>query len=255
MSVTGPELDAYFRSFLQIEAMARIDDSLNGIQVDNDGSPVTKVAFAVDACMESFRRAAEWGAGMIFVHHGIFWGRPIAVRKGHRTRLSFLLENNLALYAAHLPLDMHPVYGNNAALAEALGLKNVEPFGEYHGVKIGFKGIIDPPIPFDRAVELVTAAGHKPSSVLPFGPDPVASAAVVSGGGAMDVTQAIDEGLDLYVTGESSHSIYHYCLENRIGLIAAGHYQTEIWGVKRIAEKLRSETGIETRFIDLPTGL
>ena len=112
------ELDSYFRSFLAIDALAGTDISLNGVQVENTAD-ITCIAFAVDACMESFRRAREAGAQMVFVHHGLFWGHEQCVTGSHYQRLKFLMENNMALYAAHLPLDIHPELGNNVSLAAA----------------------------------------------------------------------------------------------------------------------------------------
>ncbi|MDR0290697.1 MAG: Nif3-like dinuclear metal center hexameric protein, partial [Treponema sp.] len=119
---TSAKLDSFFRSFLEIDGFADTDNSLNGIQVDNDGGEIGKVAFGVDASMETFERAAALGAGMLFVHHGLFWGKPLQLTGTHRQRIKFLLDHNICLYAVHLPLDHHPQMGNNAVLAELLGL-------------------------------------------------------------------------------------------------------------------------------------
>ena len=135
--LTTAKLDDFFKSFLEIEGFSSSDNSLNGIQVDNDGTGIRKIAFAVDAAMESFKQAAAINAGMLFVHHGLFWGAPLRLTKNYRERIKFLLDNNICLYAAHLPLDQHPKFGNNAVLSELLGLDNIEPFGLYHGRKIG----------------------------------------------------------------------------------------------------------------------
>jgi putative NIF3 family GTP cyclohydrolase 1 type 2 len=130
MEITTSKLDSFFRGLLDIEGFKDTDSSLNGLQVDNDGLEFKKIAFAVDSGLEVFKRAAESGAGMLFVHHGLFWGEPLALTGGHRERIKFLFDNHLALYAVHLPLDQHPSLGNNAALAGLLGLMNLEPFGE-----------------------------------------------------------------------------------------------------------------------------
>lgn len=249
------ELDAWCRSFLAIDAFQKIDDSLNGVQVGRSGLPVRRVAFAVDACAETARRAAEEGAQVLFVHHGFFWGAPARVEGVLLDRVRFLLEHDLALYACHLPLDAHPEYGNNAVLARNLGLSDVEPFGVHRGVALGFKGRLDPPITLEEAVRRILPGGDKPRSLLPFGPERIRSAAVVSGGAPFEALQAAREGLDMYVTGEPSHSIYHAVQEAGIHVIAAGHYATEVWGVRAVAEKLARETGVETVFVDVPTGL
>jgi dinuclear metal center YbgI/SA1388 family protein len=254
-AMTSAKLDAFFRSKLDIEGFLSADSSLNGIQVDNNGEEITKIVFAVDSSLETFKRAAALGAGMVFVHHGLFWGEPLRLSGGHRERVKFLLDHNIALYAVHLPLDHHPTLGNNGALAELLGIENPEPFGLYHGKKIGYKGKLKKPLSIDEAVIRITFMGRPPLGVYPFGKDESLSCAVISGGASHEAFQAIDEGVDLYVTGESSHTVYHHALEAGLNLIAGGHYSTEVWGVRRIMELCASELHLETEFIDIPTGL
>jgi dinuclear metal center YbgI/SA1388 family protein len=247
-------LDAYFRRILAIDDFASVDSSLNGLQVDNDGAEIQKIAFAVDATMESFRRAADAGAGLLFVHHGLFWGKPLRIEGVHRERVKFLLDHNLALYGVHLPLDQHPTLGNNAALADLLGIEEPEPFGEYHGRKIGYKGKLAKPLAIEEAVKRISFKGRPALGVYPFGKKESLSCAVISGGAAHEAVQAIEEGVDLYVTGEAAHEIYHQALEGRLNMIAGGHYSTEVWGVRRVMETC-AELNIELEFIDAPTGL
>jgi dinuclear metal center YbgI/SA1388 family protein len=253
--MTSAALDRYFRSLLDIDGFTSIDSSLNGLQADNDGSGITKLAFAVDASLETFERAAACGAGLLFVHHGLCWGTPLALRGVHRARLQFLLDHKLALYAVHLPLDQNPLYGNNAALAELLGLKNRESFGAYHGRLIGYKGELAEPLTIDEAVTRIAFMGRPPLGVFPFGPAENKTCAVISGGAAMEALQALEAGVDLYVSGEVSHSVYHHLAEGRINMIAGGHYSTEVWGVRKIMEQCAADLGLETEFIDVPTGL
>lgn len=252
---TTAGLDAFFKSFLEIENFAKADDSLNGIQVDNDGAAVRKIAFAVDAAMETFEQAAAMNAGLLFVHHGLFWGAPSRIAGNLRRRIKFLLDHNICLYAAHLPLDQHPKLGNNACLAELLGLENIEPFGLYHGRKIGYKGTLPAPVTVEEAVKKIDFMGRPPLGIYPFGKKENKIAAVVSGGAASNVREAIEEGADLYITGESSHNVYHECLEGKINMIAGGHYSTEVWGLRSVMRHCAAELGIETEFIDVPTGL
>jgi len=252
--LTTKKIDAFFRSILDFDGFAS-DSSLNGIQVDNDGSAVTKIAFAVDAAMETFERAAAINAGLLFVHHGLFWGSPSAIDGNFRQRIKFLLDHNICLYAVHLPLDQHPVFGNNAVLAQLLGLENIEPFGEYHGRKIGYRGNLPKPVTIDEAANKISFMNRLPASILPFGKKDCLTAAVVSGGASSNVQDAIKEGIDLFITGESSHSIYHNCLENKINMIAGGHYNTEVWGPQAVMRHCAAELCIEAEFIDIPTGL
>jgi dinuclear metal center YbgI/SA1388 family protein len=254
-SYTSGELDKFFRGLLDLEGFAGIDSSLNGLQVDNDGGGIRKIAFGVDGSLETFKRAAAAGAGMLFVHHGLFWGSPLRVEGGHRERIKFLLDHNLALYAVHLPLDQHPALGNNAVLAELLGIENPEPFCLYHGRKIGYKGKLAGPLAIDEAVKRISFMDRPPLGVYPFGKKENLSCAVVSGGAASEANQAIEEGIDLYVTGEASHSVYHACLEGGLNMIAGGHYSTEVWGVRRMMEQSASGLQTDVEFIDVPTGL
>jgi dinuclear metal center YbgI/SA1388 family protein len=251
--MTTQDLDTFFKGFLDIEGC--IDSSMNGLQIDNNGADVKKIAFAVDACMETFKRAALCGAGMLFVHHGLYWGKPIPVTGAFRVRLECMLSNNIALYAVHLPLDVNSEVGNNAVLCDLLGMENREPFGSYHGQKIGYKGTLARPLGVDEALSRISFKDRPPVAILPFGKKESATCAVVSGGAAMEALQAIDENIDLYITGEASHTVYHHAQESNLNIIAAGHYNTEVWGVRAVMERCKKELGIETEFIDLPTGL
>jgi dinuclear metal center YbgI/SA1388 family protein len=253
--MTSQKLDDFFRSLLDIEGFSTTDISLNGLQVDNNGAEVENIAFAVDATLETFKRAVASGAGMLFVHHGLFWGSPLRIVGNHRRRLQFLLEHNLALYAVHLPLDQHPQWGNNRSLAALLGITEPEPFGVYHGRKIGYKGKLSKALTIEEAVRAISFMDRTPLGVYPFGVRENQSAAVISGGASDEVLQAIAEGVDLYVTGEMSHQVYHECLEGPINMIAGGHYSTEVWGVRRIMEQCASQLNMDVEFIDVPTGL
>ena len=255
MNCTTRKLDEYFRRLLDLESFKTADDSLNGLQVDNNGSEFGKIAFAVDASLEVFKRAADAGAGLLFVHHGLFWGAPLRVEGNHRERIKFLLDNNIALYAVHLPLDQSPRLGNNAVLAELLGIKNLEPFGTYHGLKVGYKGIFSSPITIEEAVKKISFMGRPPLGVYAFGKKDNLSCGIVSGGAAMEAFEAMEERLDLYVTGESSHVVYHHAAENHLNIIAGGHYSTEVWGARRVMEECVNQIGIDAEFIDIPTGL
>jgi dinuclear metal center YbgI/SA1388 family protein len=249
------DFDTLIRQVLNLDDFAGTDVALNGLQVSNQKSRVEKVAFTVDACLESIRLAVEWGADLLFVHHGLFWGRPLAVTGGHFQRLRALIQADLALYAVHLPLDMHPQLGNNAGLARKIGLKQREPFGEYKGIKIGFKGILPEEMSLEQIVRICCGGNEQGIGVLPFGPESISTVGIVSGGAADEAYQAIEERLDLFVTGDADHTIYHHCLEGRINVIFGGHYLTETFGVTQLAEKLQSETDLHTRFFDIPTGL
>ena len=248
------ELDSYFRTFLDIDGLSGTDISINGVQVENTGD-INCIAFAVDACMETFRRAKEAGAQMLFVHHGLFWGHEQSVTGSHYQRLKFLIENNIALYAAHLPLDVHPELGNNVSLARAAGLEDLKPFGNFRGISVGVKGRFRNPV---TAAQVISDLGYDQDELLAclsFGREKNLTGAVITGGGEHDVMDAIDEDVDLYITGDAAHVVYHTCLENKINMISAGHYRTEVYGVQNVARKVSDELSVKTLFIDVPTGL
>ena len=255
MALNSKSLDDFFRSILDIEGFRDADSSLNGLQVDNDGAEIKKIAFAVDASLEVFKRAAETGAGLLFVHHGLFWGDVLRVEGNYRQRIKFLLDNNMALYAVHLPLDQHPKLGNNAILAELLGIEKPEPFGSYHGHKIGYKGNLTKALTVEEAVKRISFMNRPPIGVFPFGKTESLNCAVISGGASHEAFQAMDEKLDLYVTGECSHTVYHHALESRLNIVAGGHYSTEVWGVRRVMEECVKQLAVEAEFVDVPTGL
>lgn len=249
------EVVQYFNSLLPLDEVVRSDYSMNGLQVGDLDAEVSKAAFAVDACMASFERAARSGAQLLCVHHGLFWGKPLAITGQHYRRIKYLLDNGLALYAAHLPLDMEPTLGNNAGLADLLKLKQRQPFGDYHGVKIGVKGELPVAATIEEVLSMLGITRESALGVLPFGADSIKTVGVISGGADKEVEQALEEGLDLYITGELNHQVYHTCLEGGINLISAGHYATEVFGVQNLMNKISSDKGLEVQFIDVPTGL
>ena len=248
------DLDKYFRELLQIDEFSRNDTALNGLQFGDENSEVKKAAFAVDACAETFRRAIREKADILFVHHGIYWGKIFALTGRHFKRIKMLGDSGLCLYAVHLPLDAHPVYGNNAGIADKLKLENREPFGEYKGKFIGVKGILPAAKSIEEIKKILNMDVNRPLGFLPFGKEENRTIGIVSGGATWESFQAIDEDLDLYITGDASHEIYHHCLEAGINVLFGGHYFTETYGVKAVCSRLKEDLGIDTVFIDLPTG-
>ncbi len=249
------DLDRLLRELLRIPDFDRVDNSLNGLQVGRPEREIGCIAFAVDASMESFHRAVSANADMLFVHHGLFWGSPVTLTGKLYSRIRYLVENDLALYAVHLPLDAHPELGNNAGIARILDLESIEPFGEYHGAKIGFKGILPKNLSLEQIEAKLLGSRDAGLGTLPFGPEEIGSVGIVSGGDPSAVHQAIQEGLDLFITGDASHTIYHDAMESGINVLFGGHYRTEIWGISEVSRYLREAEGLETLIIDVPTGL
>ncbi|MBI9099067.1 MAG: Nif3-like dinuclear metal center hexameric protein [Spirochaetaceae bacterium] len=249
------DFDIWIRNILRIDEMVRIDSSLNGLQVGREEDEIEKIAFTVDASLESFTRAIEAKAQMLFVHHGLYWGRVIPITGSFYKRIEMLIKNNLALYTAHLPLDINEEFGNNAGLAKILGLQDLQPFGDHKGLKIGFKGILPEPLSRDEIINTLFGGWDNSIKMLPFGKDEINSVALISGDAPFELEQAIDENIDLYLTGEASHVLYHRAQEAAINVLFGGHYATEIYGVKLLADKVSKELSLDTVFIDIPTGL
>ena len=249
------QLNAYLAQRLDYESFRSIDSSLNGLQFSSPNKEVTKVVCAVDASLATFEAAALWGSDAIFVHHGLFWGKPIALTDTHYKRVEVLFKNNISLMAAHLPLDGHPELGNNATMAKLLNLEDIKPFGNYHGLSIGFQGTFREAVTIDYITEKLRLGDKTGLHVLPFGKKEIKSIGIVSGGAPNELLEAISLNLDAFVTGETSHTMYSYALESKINMISGGHYATEVFGVLQVGKELREKFGLEVKFIDLPTSL
>lgn len=246
------ELTAYLDELLRTFEIA--DDSLNGLQVDNGGT-VSKVAVAVDVSEAAIRKAAEIGADMLLVHHGLFWGKAERVTGSLYARLAGLIRNGIALYASHLPLDMHPDLGNNAQAALIMDWPVAGDFGDYHGQILGREFRFNPPVSLQSLSDGLSKKLNCSVLVWEFGPSKIWSAGYVSGGAVSMLPEAIDKGLDLYITGEPRHSSYWQAKEAGINVLFAGHYATETLGVKALGGHLRTQFGLDVETIDLPTGL
>lgn len=249
-------ISEYTNHLTKVLDVASFDDiSLNGVQIDSPDREVKKVAFAVDACYETISQASEWGADVLVVHHGLFWGRPIAIKGDHYKRVKAAMDSNLTLYAAHIPLDAHMLYGNNAQMAISLGMREYDPFGYFKGKPVGVKG----KLPFPMTVEeIIRLLGLDPvfSDIITDNMEKkIETVGIISGGAGNDVQEAIDAGLDLFITGEILHQNYHTAKEAGITVISGGHYRTEVFGVKALERMTKKMLGIETKFINVETGL
>lgn len=231
------------------------DISLNGVQIGAPDRELRKAAFAVDASFDTIDKAVEAGADVLVVHHGLFWGSPIPIADAHYRRVKRAIDGGLTLYAAHLPLDAHPMYGNNAQMALSLGMTEFDPFGTYKGTKIGFSGHLPFPMTIPEIARLLGFSNGDGMQVLKFGPDMIDTVGIISGGAGDDVDQAIEAGLDLFITGTVPHEVFHTVKENGMNLLAGGHYRSEVFGVKALMRMTENEMGIESFFIDAETGL
>jgi dinuclear metal center YbgI/SA1388 family protein len=228
------------------------DDSHNGLQVANAGR-VTRVACGVDASMAFFREARSRGCDFLVCHHGLSWGNSLARITGlNYSRVGYLIRNGMALYASHLPLDAHPRLGNNIGIARALGLRKLRPFGVYRGRKIGFAGSLPKAMPIDDFLVLARRAiAAKRLNTMLFGPRKVRTVGVVSGGAAMEIREAGEDGLDVYLSGEPNLAAWSMAEELGVNGVFAGHYATEVFGVRALGRALSSRFRLPVEFIDL----
>jgi dinuclear metal center YbgI/SA1388 family protein len=246
------EIVSYLDDFLCIGEIR--DKSRNGLQVQGTEN-ITRVALATDAALATYEKAAAAGAQMMLVHHGFIWGGIDSITGRNYEHIRFLIANNMNLYAAHLPLDMHPEVGNNALLANMAGLKKIRPFGKYMESAVGFGGNLPAPMAPEELQNVLEQKLDTRGQLVAFGPPEIRTVAIVSGGGASTLTEAIGSGYDCLITGEGSHEKYHEAREGKIHLMYLGHYKTETVGVKALGKKLEQQfPDIETVFIDEPTG-
>jgi dinuclear metal center YbgI/SA1388 family protein len=228
------------------------EGAANGLQAANSGT-VTRIAATVDASLATVKLAIAARADLLIVHHGLFWAptHPWTGRRHELLRL--LIENDLAIYSSHLPLDAHPVLGNNVRLCDALGLKNLKPFFTSHGQPIGFKSQTK----ISRAAlaeRLEQATGAQPR-IIPGGKEICEHIGVVTGGAGAELQLAAGEGVDTFITGEGPHWTYALAEELGLNVLYGGHYATETFGVKALAAELSRRFKLPWEFLDHPTGL
>ncbi|MDQ2658824.1 MAG: Nif3-like dinuclear metal center hexameric protein [Verrucomicrobiota bacterium] len=246
------EIVRYTNDYLAIERHVDWPNALNGLQVENSGA-VHKIGAAVDASSRTFAAAAALGIDLLLVHHGLFWPGLQPIAGPLRRQVGFLLEHNLALYSAHLPLDVHPIVGNNARLAAVLGLEKPEPFFEHKGQLIGLRSrTAIPPNELARKLEEALGAGVK---VYAHGPATTSSIGLITGGAGSEIYAVARAGVDTFITGEAPHWAAVAAEELGMNLLLGGHYATETFGVKALAAHLSERFGLPWEFLDSPTGL
>lgn len=244
----------YLDEYLRIRTVPDYPTALNGLQVDSGRTQVRRIAVAVDAAQATIDRAIAAGADLLIVHHGLFWDGNQPVTGRRYRRLKALLDADLPVYSAHLPLDVHPEVGNNAVLARELGIDIQGTFGEYKGCPVGVWGTVDEVLREALVARLDALLGAR-VTLVPGGPERVRRVGVITGGAGGSVADAAAAGLDTFVTGEGAHHNFFDAEEGGVNLLLGGHYATETWGVRALGRHLEEKFGIEWEFIDHPTGL
>jgi dinuclear metal center YbgI/SA1388 family protein len=246
------QIVSYADEHLRIGEIDDWPNALNGLQVENSGA-VTRIGAAVDASARSIDAAIGAGVSLLIVHHGLFWPGLQPIAGGRRRMIERILGHDLALYSAHLPLDVHSVLGNNSQLAAALGFEETEPFLEAKGQRIGLR--VEKQIPLDDLAEKLERSLGGPVKIFATGPTQTNSIGLITGGAGSEIYDVAREGIDTFVTGEAPHWAAVAAEELGMNLLLGGHYATETFGVKALAAHLSERFDLPWQFIDSPTGL
>jgi dinuclear metal center YbgI/SA1388 family protein len=246
------EIVSYADRYLHNRDVGDWDNALNGLQIENSGG-VTRLGAAVDVSTSVLTEAQKRDIDFLIVHHGLFWPGLQPIRGALRRQLRLAFENDVALYSAHLPLDIHPQVGNNPQLVAALGFKSVRPFLEEKGQPVGLK--IRASLSRTELVRKLEKALNGPVKVFRFGPKQTRAIGVVTGAAGSEIYRVADEGIDTFITGEAPHWAAVAAAEVGVNLLLGGHYATEVFGVKALAAHLSKRFRVPWEFIDCPTGL
>jgi dinuclear metal center YbgI/SA1388 family protein len=252
MNASLSEVSGFIDALLDIQNVPDWPHALNGLQLANRGE-VTKIGAAVDAGGPTVKKAIAEGVDLLLVHNGLISQGLQPLTGAHFRKVSLAIGADLAIYSAHLPLDVHPALGNNALLCQALGLAPTEPFFFDKGRRLGLRAATS--MPLDDLVSLVEKAVAGPVKVVRGGPKTAACVGVVTGGAGAEIARAAGEGVDTFITGEGPHWAAIAAEELEVNLILAGHYATETFGVKALAAHVAERFGMPWVFIDHPTGL
>jgi dinuclear metal center YbgI/SA1388 family protein len=246
------EIVAFLDAELRIAEIPDYSGAVNGLQLGSGGA-VTKVAAAVDASLPVVEAAVAAGADLLLVHHGMFWQGAQPLTGAFYRKIKAAMDGGLAIYSAHLPLDVHPSLGNNALLMQAMGFSVAGTFFEWKGIRLGLTAEVD--LSRDELRTKLSAAVGGGVHLCPGGPEQVRKIGLVTGGAGAEVATAAAAGIDTFITGEGPHWSYPLAEELGLNLFYAGHYATETFGVKALAARLEHDFGLPWEFLDHPSGL
>ena len=242
----------YGDKYLRVRKIEDWPNALNGLQIENSGN-ITKIGAAVDVSTRVLTTAAKQHVDLLIVHHGLFWPGLQSIAGGLRRQLKIAFENDIALYSAHLPLDVHPEVGNNAQLAVALGFKSTTPFLEEKGELVGLR--VKDALPRAEVIRKLRRVLRGPIKAFNFGPRETTRVGIVTGGAGSEIYRVTQEKIDMFITGEAPHWAAVAAEELGINLLLGGHYATETFGVKAMAARLSKRFNVPWEFLDFPTGL
>ncbi|MEJ6570972.1 MAG: Nif3-like dinuclear metal center hexameric protein [Akkermansiaceae bacterium] len=246
------ELTDYLDRELNIAEVPDYPGALNGLQIENGGE-VKKVVAAVDASLPVFEKAIAMDADLLLVHHGMFWQGAQRVTGAVYKKMKMALDAGMALYSAHIPLDIHPVWGNNAQLATKIGMSDTESFFDWKGIKLGVSQNMD--LTLEELKARVETAVDGSVHLCKGGTEEVGRVGIITGGAGSEVAAMAECGIQTFITGEGPHWSYPLAEELGINVIYAGHYATETFGVGALATHLGQQFNVSCAFAHHPTGL
>lgn len=257
-SATLADITEHLDSMLRTAEVPDYPGAMNGVQVEHTG-PVTRCAVTVDASLRTIDAAIQGGANLLIVHHGLFWGSALPLRGRVFERVRRLIAHDVAVYASHLPLDLHPTLGNNALLARELGLVPSGGFARFQSITVGVLGESD--VETSTLVRRSAAlAAREGGHLVAVGDTPGRRTrrwAICTGAGASSDTlrEAAAAGVDTLIVGEGPHHTGVEAPEMGIAVLYAGHYATETFGVRALGEEVERAFGLPWSYIAAPTGL
>ena len=243
------KITEYLDDYLNINSFN--DSSQNGLQVSGK-KIIKRIVGLVDASLEGFNAAADFNADMIIVHHGLLWSKPVTLTGLFYERIKVLIDENISLYAAHLPLDAHKILGNNAQLAQILDAEVTDWFAEYGGQPIGCIAKLKKSTPLTDVITNLDEELKTQTRVFDFGVEEIETVAIVSGAACEALPEAVEREVDLFITGEPRLSAFHEAREYNINVAFAGHYATECVGVQAVINHLPTLFDVEAVFVDVP---
>ena len=247
-------LEKWLNDYLEVD---KISDYLpNGLQIEGKDS-IGKIVTAVSINLEVVEAALKNKADAIIVHHGMFWKSDESVIRGYRkNRIKKIIENDISLFAYHLPLDLHPEISNNRLILKGLGADGIEdPEDTNIHHSFGLKGVFKSPLSFDELIQNVCDLFGVETRFFHYGTDRVSSLYVVSGAGRNMIDQVLRLGVDAYLTGDAQENTEYVAKEELLNYIYAGHYNTEKPGIKELGEKIKRHFQIDVQFIDIANPL
>lgn len=241
------ELSDYCDQAVERKAVVDFPPACNGLQIENNG-PVRKIGAAVDAGLIPFQQAVDAGVDFLIVHHGLGWEPPFPLTGCNREKITLALQHNLAVYASHLPLDVHPRLGNNALLTRALGLEPSNWWLPYEGRPIAAAATFDGAR--DTLRERLAKLFPNTLTAIEYGPEKPHTIGVLTGSGQSAIAKMRENGIDTLITGELKQAHFNIAQEHRLNLYLCGHYATEVFGVRALAQQAAEHFGLEWTFIE-----